>query len=322
MISSRQNRWVKDIRRLRRSKAAREVATDGAKVDVFLLEGPHLLVEALGETLAPPFDPSADESTGADRSADDRLELRAVLATPRFLASAEGRGVCARLPRPPLEIDPALLDELSDADSPRGILALAARRARTLDDLPVPSRPDPIWVYADGLGDPGNLGALARVAEAAGAEALLTSPGSVDPYHPRALRASAGSLLRLPVVAGVRWQSLERQLERQLERLFEEGRAPEPERVGGQPPVAPSPTWAGLLTRGGRSLWEAGPEGSRVLAVGAEAAGLSPELEARLDHGLTIPMSGRVESLNATVAASVVLYEWARRRGSRAQSCE
>src|SRR5258706_8099926 len=155
MITSRQNQRVKDIRRLRRSKGDRA-----------LLEGPHLVAEALAAG----------------------LRLEEILGTPDFLASAGGRRLSRGWTVEPLEVDPELLAELTDADSPRGVLAVAHVPRAGIESLPaVSGRP---YLYLDGLQDPGNLGALARVAEAAGATGLALSPGCVHPNHPRALRAS------------------------------------------------------------------------------------------------------------------------------------
>ncbi|HYO14501.1 MAG TPA: RNA methyltransferase [Thermoanaerobaculia bacterium] len=255
MISSRQNQRLKDIRRLRRSKG-----------DHVLLEGPHLLAEAL---------------------AGD-LPLETVLATPAWLASPEGCALAPALPVPPLEVAPDLLDELTDADSPRGVLALAHLPRAGVEALQSsPGRP---YLYLDGLQDPGNLGALARVAEAAGAAGLALSPGCAHPNHPRALRASAGSLLRLPVAVGADPDALDRRL------------------------ASASPRWAALVPRGGEPLWTAPLAGTLVLAVGAEGPGLSAALLHRTALRLTIPLEAPVESLNATVAAALVLFE-VRRRG-------
>ena len=255
MITSPQNQRLKDIRRLRRSKGDRA-----------LLEGPHLVEEALGAGFL----------------------LDEILVTPPFLDSAEGRRLAPSLPMPPLEVSPELLEDLTDADSPRGILAVALIRRSGVESLPVrPGRP---YLYLDGLQDPGNLGALARVAEAAGAAGLALSPGCAHPNHPRALRASAGSLLRLPVALHADPDSLERRLERL------------------------HPRWAALVPRDGQSLYEADLDGTLLLAVGAEGPGLSPSLQARASLRLTIPMEPTVESLNATVAAALVLFEIRRRR--------
>lgn len=261
MITSRQNQRLKDIKRLRRRQG-----------DHLLLEGPHLLEEALSAGLA----------------------LEEVLATPDFLASAEGRRLAQALPVSPLEVSPDLFSELTDADSPRGLLALAHLPRAGVEALPV--RPGLPYLYLDGLQDPGNLGALARVAEAAGAAGLALSPGCAHPNHPRALRASAGSLLRLPVAVDVDPDALDHRL------------------------ASIHPRWTALVPRDGEGLYRASLEGTLILAVGAEGPGLSPPLLARAGLRLTIPMEPAVESLNATVAAALVLFE--RRRRILAQARE
>jgi RNA methyltransferase, TrmH family len=254
MISSRQNQRLKDIRRLRRSKGERA-----------LLEGPHLVAEALAAGLL----------------------LDEVLATPPFLATPEGRRLARSLPVPPLEVAPELLDELTDADSPQGLLAVVRLPRAGVEALPV--TPDRSYLYLDGLQDPGNLGALARVAEAAGAAGLVLSPGCAHPNHPRALRASAGSLLRLPLAVGAEPDALDAHL------------------------VSTHPRWTALVPRDGEDLYSASLDGTLILAVGAEGPGLSSALLERASLRLTIPMEPAVESLNATVAAALVLFEVRRR---------
>ncbi len=182
-----------------------------------------------------------------------------------------------------------VLESVADADSPRGLLAVAQLPRGGVTALPLAA--DGVYVFADGLQEPGNLGALARVAEAAGATGLALAEGSAHPNHPRALRASAGSLLRLPVA---RETSL-REIEEHLEGL--------------------SPVCLALSPRGGEDVYEAElPGGAVVLAVGAEGQGLSHESLARAHRRLSLPMRPAVESLNSTVAAALALYEIARRR--------
>lgn len=234
-----------------------------------MLEGPHLVSEAL--------------AAGFD--------LDPVLVTPQFAASAEGRDLLARLPHPAEPVEPALLEALADADSPRGIVAAAGLRRARLEELPVTR--DGVYLYVDRLQDPGNLGALARTADAAGTAGLALSPGTVDPHHPRAMRASAGSLLRLPAAVMVEPDALSHHLA----------------------PV--SPTWLALEAHGGEDLYTAPLDGTLILALGAEGPGLSPELAARAGRRLTIPLAPPVESLNATVAAALVLFEIRRQRGVR-----
>jgi TrmH family RNA methyltransferase len=131
------------------------------------------------------------------------------------------------------------------------------------------------------------------VAEAAGAAGLALAPGTVHPNHPRALRASAGSLLRIPVAVGVEPEDLDRHL------------------------AACRPRWTALVPRHGEDLYQARLDGVLILTVGAEGPGLSEKLLARMrdeDLRLTIPIEPPVESLNATVAAALVLFEVRRRR--------
>ena len=215
------------------------------------------------------------------------LIVEEILATPPFLDSAEGRRIAGSLPLTPLAVSPDLLAGLTDADSPRGLLAVARLPRFGVEALPVHAgRP---YLYLDGLQDPGNLGALARVAEAAGAAGLVLSPGCVHPNHPRALRASAGSLLRLPLAVGATPEAL-------ADRL------------------APArPRWTALVPRGGEDLYRAPLEGTLILTVGAEGSGLSPGLLGRAELQISIPMEPMVESLNATVAAALVLFEVRRR---------
>jgi len=191
--------------------------------------------------------------------------------------------VISRLARAPLEVDGQLLSALTDADAPRGCLAVARLRRPTLAglDLPAPR----LAVFLDGVQDPGNLGAIARVSEAFGAAALLLSAGCCHPNHPRALRASAGSLLRLPV-----------------------GTAATPGEIDRKWGARRSVTFAALATRDGRALPPTPPVGTTILVLGAERGGFGVEIEARLDARWTIPLAPPVESLNVAVAAGIALH--------------
>jgi TrmH family RNA methyltransferase len=250
MTVGRGNETLKAIRRLRRRQG-----------DHALLEGPHLVAEALAAG----------------------LPLESVLVTARFASGAEGRRLLAVLRRPPLEVEEARLAELCDADSPRGVLALARLPRAGVETLA--ASPDGPLLYLDGLQDPGNLGALARVAEAFGSAGLALAPGCSHPNHPRALRASAGSLLRLPVAREVEVAELDRHLR------------------------ARRPLWTALAAHGGEPPGRgAGAGRALVLALGAEGPGLSQEVERRCELRWTLPLAGRVESLNVAVAAAVVLF--------------
>jgi TrmH family RNA methyltransferase len=256
VITSRHHRKVKDMRQGRRCKG-----------DLALLEGPHLVAEAAAAGLG----------------------LAAVVATPEFLAGAEARRLLPRLPVAAEAIAPEVLASVLDADSPRGIAALV-RLPRT-GATALPRRAGGVYLLLAGLQDPGNLGALARSAEAAGAAGLALAPGCAHPNHPRALRASAGSLLRLPVAVGVGAAELAHHL------------------------AGLGARWVALVPRGGARPWGADLTGTLVLLLGAEGPGLPADLLARADLAVTIPLAVPVESLNATVAASLVLFEAWRQRG-------
>ena len=257
MIVSRQNQKVKDIRRLRRCKG-----------DQAILEGPHLVGEALRA----------------------ELTLDTVLATENFLASQEGRDLESDLPIPVTLVAPHLIDYLSDTDSPRGVMAVATLPRGGLESIPVTAHGH--YLFVDGLQDPGNLGALIRVAEAFSVAAVLLAPGSAHPNHPRTLRSSAGSALRVPIGVGVDAGALATHLD----------------------PI--QPLWVGLTPRGGGTLADLPADRCLVLAVGAEGPGLSGAVLARIQRRLTIPLGGRVESLNSTVAAAIALHDLDVRRSA------
>jgi TrmH family RNA methyltransferase len=143
--------------------------------------------------------------------------------------------------------------------------------------------------------DPGNVGTIVRSAEAFGATGVVTTRGSADPWSPKGLRASAGSGLRFPVLRGMAIPVLLAQL-----------------RVAGVKIVAASSHSAGVAAAGADAA--ADLREAVAIFIGNEGAGLPAEIEHAADGRISIPMSAGVESLNAGVAASVVLYEAARQR--------
>jgi TrmH family RNA methyltransferase len=162
------------------------------------------------------------------------------------------------------------------------VLAVVRLVAARLDDL----AGAPFVLVAAGVADPGNLGTMLRSAEAAGAAGLVTTAGSVDPWNPKCVRASAGALFHVPVVPDV---------------------APADLRSLGVPLV-------GTAASGGRPYHEPGSlQMPLALVLGSEAHGVPDEVP--LDRVVTIPHAGRAESLNVAMAASVLAFEVARQRG-------
>jgi TrmH family RNA methyltransferase len=149
----------------------------------------------------------------------------------------------------------------------------------------------PLLLVAAGLQDPGNLGTLVRSAEAFGATGVLTTPGTVSAWNQKALRASAGSVFRMPVAgAGVE----------ELAALKARG-------VRLMAAIAES-------SMGSVEAQNAECAGGLAILIGNEGAGLSDELLEMADVRVTIPCPGQVESLNAAVAGSLLLYEASRQR--------
>ena len=192
-----------------------------------------------------------------------------------------------------VELSEEVFASVVDTQSPQGIAALLVPPTWTLADAFPPVTAAPLLLIAAGLQDPGNLGTLIRSAEAFGASAVLTTPGTVSEWNQKALRASAGSVFRVPVVgfsvaeiAALKLRGLH---------LYAA--------------VADDP-----LNRKAAPLAEADLTQPCALLIGNEGSGLSAELLEISDTRVTIPTPGRVESLNAAIAGSLLLYEAARQR--------
>jgi len=162
-------------------------------------------------------------------------------------------------------------------DTPQGIAALIEIPSR---DSSILDTPDALFLIAAGLQDPGNLGTLIRSAEAFGASGILTTPGTVSPWNQKAIRASAGSVFRLPL----------------LPVTIDELRNRSRNGLHLTAAVVRSGTWPLKAVKG-----------SRGIVIGNEGAGLSEELLSLAQEQVTIPC--RVESLNAAIAGSLLLFE-------------
>jgi len=217
------------------------------------------------------------------------LRFRAVF----FRESAEGH-VGRLIPQIGAHVETVLLpDQLFAStvptDAPQGVAALVRYRQYSLDDVFAKLDRGPAVVIA-GLQDPGNLGTVLRSAEAFGAAGLLLGEGTVSPFNSKVIRGSAGSLFRLPVVRIKTADALVK-LREQGVRL-----------------VATS-------SHKGTSLPGANLATPIAVVIGGEGAGVPRDLLAKVDEIVAIPHTPQVESLNAGVAASIVLYEMARQRG-------
>jgi TrmH family RNA methyltransferase len=253
------------LRRLRRIRA------DGGRADgLALLEGPKLVAEAIGAGVE--IVEAAASPRGRERAAP-------------LLDTLEGRGTRVR------QVDEALLASFSPAETSQGVLALARRPRFEEASLYVGL---PLVVVAVAIQNPGNLGALLRTAEAAGASGALLTTGCADPFSWKALRGAMGSAFRLPHLTGLTLVDALRRLQ-----------------ARGLPLAA-------TATSGGTPYDRADLSQPLGLLFGSEGAGLTSEVMAQADVILTVPLAPRVESLNVGVAAGILLFEAARQRRSRA----
>lgn len=258
LITSPDNRWLK---RFRRALRQAETSEDG----LVGIEGARLVEEAL----------------------HSRIEVAALLVS----ASGEEHLSRLRSALPPdaplLHTTDRLFAGVADTQTPQGIAALVRPRATQFDDL---VRGLALVVVLAGVQDPGNVGTILRSAEAFGASGVVAAKGTAHPFSPKALRASAGSALRLPVVSGLGLPVVLAQLRMAGLKLYAASLR------GTQPPA------------------RADLRAPSALIIGNEGAGVPAEIERSADALLQIPIEAPVDSLNAAVAASVLLYEAARQR--------
>ena len=238
------------IQRLRRLLARRSARVDEG---CFVLEGPHAIEAAVaaGVELLEVF-----------------VEASALSLVP---GGAEGTVVL---------VADGVLAKVGSTVTPQPIMAVVPLPRVALATLSSAT----FVLVAAGVNDPGNLGTMARSAEAAGADALVTTAGSVDPFGPKCVRASAGAIVQLPVVTDIQLTDV-RALGLRL---------------------------LGTAAVGGVRHDQADLRGPLALVLGNEAHGLPPDVQ--LDGLLTIAHRGRAESLNVAMAATVLCFEVARQR--------
>jgi RNA methyltransferase, TrmH family len=201
------------------------------------------------------------------------------------------------LPQIGANVDTLLLpDQLFDAvvptETPQGVAALVRLKEFSLADVLERLQVGPIMVVA-GLQDPGNLGTILRSAEAFGSAGVVLGEGTVSPFNAKVIRASAGSLFRLPVIVGKTAGGME-EISVQL-------------RAQGVRLIAAS-------SHKGTPLDQTNLTSPSAIFIGSEGSGLPRNLLAQADELIAIPHTTQVESLNAGVAGSIVLYEAARQR--------
>ena len=263
IVQSKQNARLKELRRALAEPGRNERG-------LVAIEGPNLVGEA----------------------------LRTGLRVESIFVGGDGPAVSYESEKDLADIDVLLvpgdyLESILTTESPQPIAALVEPPTWTWEHA-LTGQPDTasLIIVLAGIQDPGNLGTILRSAEAFGANAVLALPGTVNEWNPKAVRASAGSVFRVPVLRADQGDALRRLREAGARILATTAQGAQPvDLVDLAEPVA--------------------------LVIGNEGNGVPAEFAAKADGTVTIPCPGPVESLNAAVAASVLLYEAARQRAAK-----
>lgn len=277
MITSNQNSKVKLVRALLgRAKERREAG-------MFVVEGVRLIEEAVkGDWRL--------ETVLYDDSLSERGKSQ--------VESLKSKGIEVE------EISTDLMKSISETETPQGILAILQF------SNPLISTPLDFVLIPDQIRDPGNLGTLLRSAAATGVQAVLIPPETTDAFAPKVLRAGMGAHFRVPI-REMGWEEIEQACKLVNEQMSKS--ANRANRANEQMGKAANMQIL-LADMNGKSCWETDLRHPLALIVGGEAEGASEQARKIANQQISIPMAGNVESLNAGVAGSVLMFEVVRQR--------
>ncbi len=176
------------------------------------------------------------------------------------------------------QVPHTLLAKISKTETPQSMLAVVKKPNYSLKNVK-----SGIWIMSEGIQDPGNLGTIIRTIEAAGASGLIYTSTTVDPFSPKVVRASAGSILRIPLVPVQSVVSLKKDI--------------------------PSIALISTVVSAGTSYKQIKFPVFCGIILGSEGQGLLPETERLAEQKVTIPLKGKVESLNVAIAAAILLFK-------------
>lgn len=259
---------VQRLRRLLRRSSVRD------SEQAFVAEGVHLVEAAL----------------------DAQAAIEEVFVAPDWYASPSTAAVVQRAAENGVavfELGPGVMERIADTVSPQPICAVVESVGVGMEELltrPAPESGHALVLVSVDVRDPGNLGAVLRIAGATGVQGVICCAGTVDPFNPKVVRASAGAVFRVPLVVGAAPTDV-------LEELGKHGYR----------------RWA-TVPRAGSDYSVADLGGRAALVLGNEGAGLPDEVVSRLDGSLTIPMEAGTESLNVAMTVAVLCFDIARRR--------
>lgn len=259
-ITSTNNRLIKDIKSLYRKKGRQ-------KHKLFLIEGIKIIEEAI----------------------KNNYPIKNIVYTDYLLDNEEGKSLFYKIEKfnnlvyVPINI----FKEISDTENPQGIIGVSNIVSRDIEEIY--NLQNKSLLFLDGIQDPGNMGTIIRTADAFSIGGIIIREGSVDAYNPKVIRATMGSIFRLPLY-------FTRGIE-ELKKLKSQGVNIYSTSLDGSIPI-----------------YNADLHENFVLSIGNESKGVSEEVFALSNKLIKIPMTGKTESLNAAVAASIIMYEAMKQR--------
>ncbi len=286
MINSVTNQKVKRIVQLNKKAGERK------KEGVFVVEGVKMFLEApetmleevyVSEGFGEEFCTEAVENPepGFKKTEGETEEIRVILADKLKRCGYE-------------TVSGEVFAKMSDTQSPQGILCVVRQPAYTLEEM-MENGSEPLFLVLENLQDPGNLGTVMRTGEGAGVSGILMSRDTVDLYNPKTVRATMGSIYRVPFLYAEDIRAVVRQLKKMGVGIY------------------------AAHLKGETCYDECDYRAPAAFLIGNEGNGLTEETAGLADTYIRIPMGGRLESLNAAVASALLLYaaEGQRRRGGR-----
>lgn len=254
-ISSNKNPLIKEIRSLNKKKHRWENR-------LFIIEGLKIIEEAIS----------------------NEIKIKNIIISDSFLETEEGICFYKRISHINnlVKVNDSLFKSISDTENPQGIMAICEFNIRDISEID--NFEKPFMLFLDGIQDPGNMGTIIRTADAFNLDGLILGQGSVDPYNPKVVRSTMGSIFRVPLYI----------CQDSIESII------------------------GLKKKGfyiiassldGASIYNIDFNKKLLCIIGNEANGVNPEILKIAENKLKIPMPGSAESLNAGVAASIIMYE-------------
>ncbi len=255
-ITSSKNQLIKDIKSLYKKK-------DRWNSQLFIIEGIKIIEEAFY----------------------NNVDLQHVIYTEKLLSTVEGKIFfeLIKYNENIIQIPESLFKEISDTENPQGIIGIAKFNMNKLDD--VYNIKNPSLLFLDGVQDPGNMGTIIRTCDAFNLDGIILGKGSVDPYNPKVVRATMGSIFRVPLY--ISDDSLETLSELSNHKI----------------------TILATSLEGSVPVYDIDYKEGFVLVIGNESKGVALDILNKSDRLVKIPMPGFAESLNAGVAASIIMYE-------------